>query len=104
MLLPGVRQAASRDFTLDRVICRGYLEIGLESDTQVSIDNISFNIKTRFSFPSKVFSFLTGLSSLLGPPGFWRLALPVRVCSLECNNDNNNNNDKLFHFYSKAYF
>ena len=34
-----------RDFTLDRVkfrvVCQGNLEIGLESDTQVGIDNIS---------------------------------------------------------------
>ena len=42
-------------------------------------------------FLSKNFSFLTGLSSLLGPLGFWHLALPVGVYSLECNNDNNNN-------------
>ena len=32
--------------------------------------------------------FLTGLSSLLGPLGFWCLALPVGVCCQECNNDN----------------
>ena len=42
------------DFTLDgvkfRVVCRGNLEIGLESDTQVGIDNISFRIKTTFLF------------------------------------------------------
>ena len=41
-----------RDFTLGRVkfrvICRGNLEIGLESDTQVGIDNISFRIKTTY--------------------------------------------------------
>ena len=36
-----------------------------------------------------VLSFLTELSSLLGPSGFWRLALPVGVCSLEYNNNNN---------------
>ena len=40
-------------------------------------------------FLSNIFSFLTGLSSLLGPLGFWHLALPVGVCSLECNNNNN---------------
>ena len=45
-----------------------------------------------FFFLSNIFSFLTGLSSLLGPLGFWHLALPVGVCSLECNNNNNNNN------------
>ena len=39
-------------------------------------------------FLSNVFSSLTGLSSLLGPPGFWRLALPVGVCGLECNSNN----------------
>ena len=44
-----------------------------------------------FFFLSNIFSFLTGLSSLLGPLGFWHLALPVGVCSLECNNNNNNN-------------
>ena len=41
-----------RDFTLDgvkfRVVCRGNLEIGLVSDTQVGIDNISFRIKTTY--------------------------------------------------------
>ena len=41
-----------RDFILDRVkfrvVCRGNLEIGLESDTQVGIDNISYRIKTTF--------------------------------------------------------
>ena len=41
-----------RDFTLDRVkfrvVCRGNLEIGLESDTQVGIDNISFRLKTTY--------------------------------------------------------
>ena len=41
-----------RDFTLDgvkfRVVFRGNLEIGLESDTQVGIDNISFRIKTTY--------------------------------------------------------
>ena len=46
-----------------------------------------------FSFISEVFSFLTGLSSLLGPSGFRLLTLPVVVCSLECNNNNNNMND-----------
>ena len=46
-----------------------------------------------FFFLSNIFSFLTGLSSLLGPLGFWHLALPVGVCSLECNNNNNNNNN-----------
>ena len=39
-------------FTLDgvkfRVVRRGNLEIGLESDTLVGIDNISFRIKTTF--------------------------------------------------------
>ena len=44
-----------------------------------------------FSFLSEVFFFLPGLSSLLGPSGFWRLALPVWVYSLECNNNNDNN-------------
>ena len=44
----------------------------------------------RFHIVSLVFSFLTGLSSLLGPSGFWYQALPVGVSSLECNNDNNN--------------
>ena len=43
-----------RDFTLNRVkfriVCRGNLEIGLESDTQVGIDKISFIIKTRLHF------------------------------------------------------
>ena len=43
-----------RDFTLDRVkfrvVCRGNLEIGLESDTQVGIDNISFRIKTTYVY------------------------------------------------------
>ena len=42
------------DFTLDgvkfRVVCRGNLEIGLESDTQVGIDNISFRIKTIYIY------------------------------------------------------
>ena len=42
-----------RNFTLDgvkfRVVCRGNLEIGLESDTQVGIDNISFRIKNYIS-------------------------------------------------------
>ena len=38
-----------------------------------------------------VFSFRAGLPSLLGPPGFWHLALPVGVCGLEYNNNNNNN-------------
>ena len=41
------------------------------------------------------FSLLTGLSSLLGPMGFWLLAFPVGVCSLECNNNNNNNNNNV---------
>ena len=49
-----------------------------------------------FSFLSKVFSFLTGLSSILGPSGFWHLALPVGVCSLECNNDNNIRTKKCY--------
>ena len=48
-----------------------------------------------FPFLFKVSSFLTGLSSLLGPSGFWCLALPVGVCSLECNNNNGNNNNKM---------
>ena len=58
-LLPAGSAAAARhvtgscrDFTLDgvkfRVVCRGNLEIGLESDTQVGVDNISFRIKTTF--------------------------------------------------------
>ena len=52
-------------------------------------------VLSLFSFLSKIFSFLTGLSSLLGPSGFWHLALPVGVCSLECNNNNNNNNNNV---------
>ena len=44
-----------------------------------------------FLFFSKVLSFVTGLSSLLGPLGFWQLVLPVGVCSLDCNNNNSNN-------------
>ena len=51
------------------------------------------NFLLLFSFLSEVSFFLTGLSSLLGPSGFWLLVLPVGVCSLECNNDNNNNNN-----------
>ena len=57
-LLAGSAAAARRvtgscgDFTLDgvkfRVVCRGNLEIGLESEAQVGIDNISFRIKTTF--------------------------------------------------------
>ena len=46
----------------------------------------------------KVFSLLTGWSYLLGPFGFWRLALPVEVCSLECNNKLNIKNPKNLHF------
>ena len=57
--LPAGSAAAARrvtgscgDFTLYgvkfRVVCRGNLEIGLESDTQIGIDNISFRIKTTF--------------------------------------------------------
>ena len=42
MLLPGVRQAASRDFTLARVICWGCLEIGIFRYTGSVIGNISF--------------------------------------------------------------
>ena len=46
MLLPGVRQPTGGDFTLDGVKIWGnlwgWLEIGLESDTQIGIDNISF--------------------------------------------------------------
>ena len=52
-------------------------------------------VLSLFSFLSKVFSFLTGLSSLRGPLGFWRLAPPVGVCSLECNN----NNDKVLCYF-----
>ena len=49
----------------------------------------SFNI-------SIIFSFLTGLSFLLRPIGFWHQALPVGVCCIECNNNKNNNyNDNL---------
>ena len=57
--LPAGSAAAARcvtgscgDFTLDgvkfRVVCRGNLEIGLESDTQEGIDNVSFRIKTTY--------------------------------------------------------
>ena len=35
-----------------------------------------------------LFSLLTGLSSLLRPSGFWHQALPVGICSLECNSNN----------------
>ena len=46
------------DFTLEgvkfRVVCRGNLEIGLESDTQVGIDNISFRIKTTYLNPARI--------------------------------------------------
>ena len=34
-------------------------------------------VLSLFSFLSKVFSFLTGLSSLLGPSNSWCLALPL---------------------------
>ena len=34
-------------------------------------------VLSLFYFLSKIFSFLTGLSFLLGPSGFWHLALPV---------------------------
>ena len=42
-----------------------------------------------FLILSKVSFLLSGLSSLLGPSGFWRLALPVGVCRLECINNSN---------------
>ena len=50
------------------------------------------NFLFLFAFPSEIFSFLTGLSSLLGPSGFWLLALPAGICSLECDNIDNNDN------------
>ena len=50
---------------------------------------LGFIVVVFFFFLSNIFFFLTGLSSLLGPLGFWHLALPVGVCSLECNNNNN---------------
>ena len=57
LLLPDVLTGSCRGFTLDgvkfRVVCRGNLEIGLESDTQVGIDNISFRIKTTSLLPHK---------------------------------------------------
>ena len=52
---------------------------------------LGFIVVVFLFFLSKIFSFLTGLSSLVGPLGFWHLALSVGVCSLECNNSNNNN-------------
>ena len=55
-------------------------------------------------FLSKIFSFLIGLSSPLGPLGFCHLALPVGVCSLEFNNNNNNNSSSMGVFYgAKTY-
>ena len=54
------------------------------------LSNYLLFVLLLFSVISEVFSFLTGLSYLLGPSGFWLLALPVGVCSLECNNSNNN--------------
>ena len=50
-------------------------------------------VLSLFSFLCKFFSFLIGLSSMLGPLGFWHLALPVGICSLECNSNNNDDND-----------
>ena len=47
-----------------------------------------------FLILSIIFYFLTGLCFQLGPSGFWHLALPVGVCSLECNNNDNNNHDR----------
>ena len=38
-------------------------------------------------FFSMIFSLLIGLSSLLVSSGFWHQALPVGVCSLECDDD-----------------
>ena len=46
----------------------------------------SSRTENNLTFFSRVFSFLTGLSSLLEPSGFWSLALPVGVCSSERNN------------------
>ena len=43
-----------------------------------------------FFFSIQYFLFPYWAVSLLGPLGFWHLALPVGVCSLECNNNNNN--------------
>ena len=65
---------------------------------------LGFIVVVFFFFLSKIFSFLTGLSSLLGPLGFWHLALPVGVCSLECNNNNNNNNIGLAMFCKQRSF
>ena len=62
--------------------------MGKSSDCFVYIVYIVVVIFLHMDFLSKIFSFLTGLSSLLGPLGFWHLALPVGVCSLECNNNN----------------
>ena len=42
----------------------GNLEIGLESDTQVGIGNISFNIKTTFFISAKVQ--LVAMSATIG--------------------------------------
>ena len=52
---------------------------------------LSLFVLLLFSFLSK-FS-LSLLFSLLGPLGFWLLALPVEACSLECNDTNNIDND-----------
>ena len=65
---------------------------------------INFRILSLFYFLSKIFSFLTGLSSLQEPSGFWHLALPVGVCSLECNDNNNNNNTVPFFRYFSSFF
>ena len=52
-------------------------------------------------FLSNVFSSFTGLSSLLGPPGFWHLALPVGVCGLEYNRNNSKNSFKSIRIHRK---
>ena len=83
--LPAGSAAAARrvtgscgDFTLDRVkfrvVCRGNLEKGLESDRQVGIDNVRFRIKTTFSlvmfyklpiFPSRLHKVFSGIFSCI---------------------------------------
>ena len=74
-------RASSRDDSYERSPSRS-------SPTHPSSPSREDKEAEESSMPALViFSFLTGLSSLLGPLGFWHLALPVGVCSLECNND-----------------
>ena len=77
---------------MDHSLPHQFLNTGILASCWLLVLDLSNSLLLLFIFVDLFiflhnFLFLTGLSSLLEPSGFWHHVLPVWVCSLVCNNN-----------------